>query len=140
MGKKLIMVSNKASRSNHFLFLHDMSILTCLLMSSLIMEILFLTLLIPSYFGPTLYTNGGYVEPPPPPTISSTFSCAIFKFCKILEIPFKVSENKRLVKKSFVWLPWQLFDNMMLFANNCENVYKKLVIFKCFQKLQILRY
>ena len=35
-----------------------------------------------------------------------------------LELPFKVSENKRLVKNLFLWLPWQLFDNLVLFANN----------------------
>ena len=41
--------------------------------------------------------------------------------------------------KSFVWLPWQLFNDMVLFANNCQNVYEKRIIFKCFQKPQILR-
>ena len=35
-----------------------------------------------------------------------------------LELPLKVSENKRLSKKSLLWLPWQLFDNLVLFANN----------------------
>ena len=28
---------------------------------------------------------------------------------------------------------------MVFFANNCQNVYEKQVIFKCFQKQQILR-
>ena len=37
-------------------------------------------------------------------------------------------------KKYFVWLPWQLFDNMVLFANNCQNDYEKQVMFKCSQK------
>ena len=55
-----------------------------------------LTLRIPSYFGPTLYTRGGLLSGPP--TISSTLSYTNVKFCKVLEIPFKVSENKRLVK------------------------------------------
>ena len=48
-----------------------------------------LTLLIPSYLGPTLYTGGS--SGPPPPTISSTLGCTNLKFCKVLEIPFKVS-------------------------------------------------
>ena len=58
-----------------------------------------LTLLIPSYFGPTLYTKdggGGDLDPSP---ISSTLSCTNIKFRRVLEIPYKVSENKRLVKK-----------------------------------------
>ena len=54
-----------------------------------------LTLLIPSYFGPTLYTKRGHLDPP---TISSTLGCTNLKFCKVLEIPFKVSENTRFVK------------------------------------------
>ena len=48
-------------------------------------------------------------------------------------------KKTKVSKKSFVWLPWQLFDNMVLFAKNCQNVYEKQVIFKCFQKPQILR-
>ena len=55
-----------------------------------------LTLLIPSYFGPTLYTKGGRSSGPP--TISSTLGCTNLKFCKVLEISFKVSENTRFVK------------------------------------------
>ena len=58
-------------------------------------EIGILTLLISSYFGPTLYTKRGHLIPP---TISSTLGCTNVKFCKILEIPFKVSENTRFVK------------------------------------------
>ena len=50
---------------------------------------------IPSYFRPTLYTKGGSSGPP---TISSTLGCTNIKFCKVLEIPFKVSENTRFVK------------------------------------------
>ena len=60
-----------------------------------------LTLLIPSYFGPTLYTKGGSSRPPghlDPLNISLTISCTNVKFCKVLEIPFKVSENTRFVK------------------------------------------
>ena len=55
------------------------------------------TLLIPRYFGPTLYTKGGE-EGIWTPTISSIFSSTNVKFCKVLEIPCKVLENKRLVK------------------------------------------
>ena len=33
----------------------------------------------------------------------------------------------KVCKQSFVWLPWQLFDNMVLFANNCQNDYEKQV-------------
>ena len=32
------------------------------------------------------------------PTISSMLGCTNIKFCKLLEIPFKVSENTRFVK------------------------------------------
>ena len=53
--------------------------------------------------------------------------CINLKLCKVLDIHFKVSENTRFVKKSFVWLPWQLFDNMVLFTNNCQNEYEKQV-------------
>ena len=62
-----------------------------------------LTLFILSYFGPTLYTNGVIWTPHPPPTppppyyLINTF-CTNLKFCKVLEIPFKVSENTRFVK------------------------------------------
>ena len=56
---------------------------------------LFLTLLMPSYFGPTLYTQGVIWFPP---TISSTLGCTNLKFCKVVEIPFKVSENTRFVQ------------------------------------------
>ena len=30
-----------------------------------------------------------------------------------------------------ILLSWQLFDNMVPFANNCQNIYEKQVIFKC---------
>ena len=54
-----------------------------------------LTLLIPSYFGPTFYIKGGGSSGPP---ISSTLCCTNLKFCKVLQIPFKISENTRFVK------------------------------------------
>ena len=56
-----------------------------------------LTLLIPSYFGLTLYTKGGGGVAPPP-TISSTLDCTNLKFCEVLDVTFKVSENARFVK------------------------------------------
>ena len=86
----------------------------------------------------TLYQGGGGGSSGPP-IISSAIGCINLKFCKVLEITFKVSGNTRFVKKSFVWLPWQLFDNMVLFANNCQNKYEKQVFFKCCQKPQIKR-
>ena len=46
----------------------------------------------------------------------------------------------KVCKTSFVWLRWQLFDNMVLFANNCQNDYDKQVLFKCSQKPQIRGY
>ena len=45
----------------------------------------------------------------------------------------------KVCKKYFAWLPWQLFDNMVLFANNCQNKHEKQVFFKCSQKPQIRR-
>ena len=55
-----------------------------------------LTLLIRSYFGPGFIPRGeGYLDPL---TTSLTLSCTNIKFCKVSEIHFKVSENKRLVK------------------------------------------
>ena len=33
-----------------------------------------------------------------------------------------------------------MFDNMVFFANNCQNDYEKQVIFKCSQKPKIRRY
>ena len=55
-----------------------------------------LSLLIPSYFGPTLYTRRGGSSGPP--TSSSTLDCINLKFCKVLDTPFKISENTRFVK------------------------------------------
>ena len=56
-----------------------------------------LTLLIPSYFGPGFIPRALYLALYPL-TTSSTPSCTNIKFCKVSEIHFKVSENKRLVK------------------------------------------
>ena len=42
-------------------------------------------------------TRGGHLDPPPP-AISSTLDCTNLKFCKVLDMPFKVSENTRFVK------------------------------------------
>ena len=45
----------------------------------------------------TLYQGGGGGSSGPP-TVSSTLDCTNLKFCKVLDIPFKVSENTRFVK------------------------------------------
>ena len=52
------------------------------------------TLLIPSYFGPTPYTNGGVIWTPYP------ISTWLYKpqILQVLQIPFKVSENTRFAK------------------------------------------
>ena len=51
----------------------------------------------------TLYQGGviwtSLTPQTPLPTISSTLDCTNLKFCKVLDIPFKVSENTRFVKK-----------------------------------------
>ena len=87
----------------------------------------------------TLYQGGGGGGGDLDPTISSTLGCTYLKFCKVLEIPFKVSENTKFVKNPLYGYQWQLFDNMVLFANNCQNEYEKQVFFKCSQKPQIRR-
>ena len=95
-----------------------------------------LTLLILSYFGPTLYTKG---SSGPPHYLINTW---LYK-CQILQGIRDILQGLRkykVCKKSFVWLPWQLFDKMVLFTNNCQNDYEKQVIFKCSQKPQIRRY
>ena len=46
----------------------------------------------------TLYQGGGGGGSSGPLTISSTLGCTNLNFCKVLEIPFKVSENTRFVK------------------------------------------
>ena len=61
----------------------------------------YLTLLIPNHFGLHFIPREGVSGHPPPPTISSTLSRTNVKFCKVLEKPFKVSENKRSVKDLF---------------------------------------
>ena len=58
----------------------------------------------------------------------SALRCTNVKFCKVLEIPFMISENKKVSKEIFC--VWQLFDNMVLFANNCQNDYEKQVTFQ----------
>ena len=56
-----------------------------------------LTLVIPSYFGSTLYARclWGVIWTP---TISSTLDCINLKLFKVLDIHSKVSENTRFVK------------------------------------------
>ena len=94
------------------------------------------TLLIPSYFGPTLYTKGG--SSGPPYYLNNTW---LYKrqILQGIRDTLQGLRKYKVCKKSFVWLLWQLFDNMVLFANNCQNDYEKQVIFKCSQKPQIRR-
>ena len=96
-----------------------------------------LTLHIPSYFGPTLYTRGeGDLDP-----LYYLINTWLYK-PKILQDvrdALQGLRKRKVCKKSFVWLPWQLFDNMVPFANNCQNENEKQVFFKCSQKPQIRR-
>ena len=41
--------------------------------------------------------------------------------------------------KNFCMVTMELFDNMVLFVNNCQNEYEKQVFFKCSKKPQITR-
>ena len=34
---------------------------------------------------------------------------------------FQGLRKDKVCEKSFVWLPWQLFDNMVLFPNDCQS-------------------
>ena len=98
-----------------------------------------LTLFIPRYFGPTLYTKGGG---------GGVIWNPYYLINKWLYKPYILQgirdtlqglRKHEVCKKSFAWLPWQLFDNIVLFATNCQNEYEKQVFFKCFQKPQIRR-
>ena len=99
-----------------------------------------LNLLIPSYFGPTLYTKGGggggHLDP------YYLINTWLYQPQILQGIRYTLQDLRKhkVCKKSFVWLPWQLFDNMVLFANNCQNDFKKQVFFKCSQKPQIRRW
>ena len=93
-----------------------------------------LALLIPSYFGPT---REGIIWTPL--TISSTLGRYKRHIFQGIRDTLQGLRKYKVCKKSFVWLTWQLFDNMVLFANNCQNDYEKQVIFKCSQKPQIRR-
>ena len=80
----------------------------------------------------------GVISTPPP--LSHQPKCKILYKRKILQgirDTFQGLRKSKVSRKSFVWLSWQLFDNMVLFTNNCQNVYENEVIFKCFQKPQI---
>ena len=67
--------------------------------------------LIPSCFGPHYLVNS-----------------QLYKSKILQSIRDSVQSLRKLKvsRKYFVWLPWQLFDNMVHFANNCQNVYEKL--------------
>ena len=101
-------------------------------------KVIFLSLLIPSYFGPTLYTKGGHPDLPLPYFLINTWSYKP-QILQGIRDTLQGLRKHKVCKKSFAWLPWQLFDNMVLFANNCQNDYEKQVFFKCSQKLQITR-
>ena len=94
-----------------------------------------------SYFGTTLYTNGGsyFDRPPsPPPAILLPLLYKRQAFGGIRDAPQDLRKLK-VAKKSLVWLPLQLFNEIVLFPNNCQNVYEKHILFKCFQKPQMSR-
>ena len=95
-----------------------------------------LTLLIPSYFGPALYTKRGVIWTP-----YYLINTWLYKpqILQGIRDTLQSLRKHKVCKKPFVWLPWQLFDNMVLFANNCQNEYEKQVFFKCSQKPQIKR-
>ena len=82
----------------------------------------------PSYFGPTLYTKGGGGGggrgSSGAPTISSTLNCTKPKILQGIRYTLQDLKKHKVCNKSFVWLPWQLFDNMVLFANKCQNEYE----------------
>ena len=61
------------------------------------------------------------------PTISSTLDCTNLKFCKILDIPFKVSKNTRVVKIFLYGYHGNCLITWVLFANNCQKEYEKQV-------------
>ena len=70
-----------------------------------------LTLLIPSYFGLTLYTKGGSSGPP-----YYLINTWLYKpqILQGIRDTIQGLRKHKVCKKSFVWLPWQLFDNMVL--------------------------
>ena len=85
----------------------------------------------------TLYQRGGHLDPHPHYLINNW----LYKrqILQGIRDTLQGLRKCKVCKKSFVWLPWQLFDDMVLFANNCHNDYEKQVIFKCSQKPQIRR-
>ena len=83
------------------------------------------SLLIPSYFRPPYYPINTWLYKP--------------QILQDITDTLQDLRKHKVCKKSFVWLPWQLFDSMVLFANNCQNEYEKQVFLKCSQKPQIRR-
>ena len=84
----------------------------------------------------TLYP-GGYLVPP-----YYLINTRLYK-SQVLQGSRDTLQGLRKYKvctKSSVWLPWKLFDNLVLFANNCQNDYEKQVIFECSQTPQIKRF
>ena len=76
-----------------------------------------LTLLIPSYFGPAFYTKGGGVIWTPYLINTWLYKPQILQG---ITDTLQGLRKHNICKKSFAWLPWQLFGNMVLFANNCQ--------------------
>ena len=70
----------------------------------------------------TLYQGGGGLSGTPTPTISSTLSDPNSKFCRVLEIPFKVSETLNLINN--LLFGYHANCSMCIF-NNCPNVSEK---------------
>ena len=115
------------------------SLFSMKLLGSVSKTIKLLSILIPSYFGPTLHSKkGGGSSGPLPYYLINTW---LYKrqILQGIRDTLQGLRKYKVCKKYFVWLPWQLFDNMMLFAKNYQNDYEKLVIFKCSQKPQIRR-
>ena len=94
-----------------------------------------LTLLISSYFGPHFIPRRVIWTPP------YLINTLLYKpqILQGITDTLQGLRKHKVCKKSFVWLSWQLFDNMVLFTNNCQKEHEKQVIFKCSQKPQIRR-
>ena len=67
-----------------------------------------LTILIPSYFGPTLYTKGegDHLDPRYYPINTWLYKRQILQG---IRDTLKGLRKDKVSKKSFIWLPWQLF-------------------------------
>ena len=77
--------------------------------------------------------GGGHLDPP---TISSTLDCTNLKFCKVLDIPFKVSENTRFVKNlkfcKVLDIPFKISENTRFVKNLLYGYHGNCLITWCF--------